>query len=155
MHFSETENDVDIARFEMLKELITAEVGEKFLFMIDADWVDSSKAKSYVNACLGEVLVRQGDDDAIMKLDDLLAILSNRGDLVLDPEDEEDFCGKAYRSLSFGSRLKIKSLAEANYEGAYDFLVAAGEYEVLNKENNPDVRYLDGVEVEDEYEYEE
>lgn len=154
-HLSETENDVDMTRFDMLKELITAEVGEEFLFMIDADWVDSSKAKSYVDACLGEVILTHGSEDAMMKLDDLLGILSSRGNVVLDPEDEEDFCGKVYRSLTLKSRLKIKNMAEANYEGAIEFLMAAEEYGVLRKENDPGIRYQDGVEVDEEYEYEE
>lgn len=149
-YLSKSEDLVDRDRFEVMKKLVTADMGEKYLMMIDADWVSAEKAKSYINACIGDILTTYGSDDSFLKLDDLLAKFSTRGDLVFDDNDledkgkidlaaiafiesEETFCETVFESLSDNSKSKIRSMA-LSYPGAEAFMIAADQLDIVRED---------------------
>lgn len=158
-YLSGAEDETDQERFDVLKGIITAEMGEKYLIMVDADWVTAKKAKSYINACIGKIIYSGWDSmDAYLRLDDLLAKFSTRGDLTLYDEEEvsnvafmeaeETFCETVFASLNSKAKARIIKMADDEFPGAVEFLMAAEQSGELEKKEK--VGSYDWEEISDE-----
>lgn len=160
---SNAESQIDIARFNMLNKLLTAQMGNGHLLMVDAAWVNAKKAVIYVGAFMGSAGHKAGVGHGENKLDNLLSIFSDRGYFPYDEvqkegktkfrynEDDDTFCIDVYNKLSVETRRRIRKMAwdEVKNPGAVEFLLAAEEYKTFNEDRKPDYKYSEGVIEED------
>lgn len=160
---SNAESETDIARFKMLNELLTSQMSNGYLLMVDAAWVRADKAVIYVGALEGGAGHKTGVGHGENKLDNLLGVFSERGYLPYDEietdgetrlkynEADDTFCIDVYRNLTVEMRRRIRKMAkdEVKNPGAVEFLLAAEEHKAFNEDRRPDYTYSEGVIEED------